>query len=143
MDWNKLKPQNYHTEPVEHVLVTNLIQLNDYDKLYENQNNTSHYLWKEFCEKHNTKAVLHENFDKLDLSQDIICLWFFKERSDGTSAYVHLAGKQIKYHPNVLLLTKCKTIKFFHSTKKYIRSPVFQMQVDVNAYNNIVGKFQK
>tara|TARA_Y100001938_G_scaffold146359_1_gene225070 strand:+ start:365 stop:796 length:432 start_codon:yes stop_codon:yes gene_type:complete len=143
MDWNKLKPQNYHTEPVEHVLATNLIELNDYDKLYENQNNTSHHIWKEFCEKHNTKAVLHENFDKLDLSQDIICLWFFKERSDGTSAYVHLAGKQIKYHPNVLLLTKCKTIKFFHSTKKYIRSPVFQMQVDVNAYNNIVGKFQK
>ena len=143
MIWDTLKPQHYHTEPVEHLLATNLVQLNDYDKLYENQKNTQHNVWKEFCDKNKTNAVLHENFDKLDFNRDVICLWFFKERNDGTSAYVHVGGKQVKYYPNVLLLTKSKSIKFFHSTRKYIRSPVFQMHMDLDYYNKILKKIQK
>ena len=143
MNWDKLKPQNYHTEPVEHILATNIINLNDYDKLYENQNNTQHHTWKEFCDQHKTKARLHENFDTIDYDPDVICLWFFKERNDGTAAYVHLAGKQIKYNPNVFLLTKSKSIKFFNTTRKYIRHPLFQLHMEVNTYNNIVKKFQK
>ena len=39
MDWKQIKPQHYHVEPVEHICITNLVKLNDYDRLYENQNN--------------------------------------------------------------------------------------------------------
>ena len=143
MNWNKLQTQHYHDEPVEHICATNLIDLDVYDRLYENQNNLSHPVWQEFCERYNTKAKLHDNFTKINFDKDVICLWFFRDRNDRTAAYVHVAGKQIKFNPNVLLLSRSKSIKMFYSERKYIRSPVIQIDMNIEDYNNIMKRFQK
>ena len=143
MNWNKLQTQHYHDEPVEHVCATNIIELNEYDRLYENQNNLNHQVWQDFCEKYNTKAVLHENFSKINFNKEIICLWFYKDRNDRTAAHVHINGKQIRYNPNVFLLTKSKSIKMFYTERKYIRSPLIQLDMTVETNNNIVKRFQK
>ena len=143
MNWNKLQTQNYHDEPVQHICATNIIELNEYDRLYENQNNLNHPLWQEFCEKYKTKAILHDNFKSINFDKEVICLWFYKDRNDRTAAYVNINGKQIKFNPNVFLLTRSKSIKMFHSERKYIRSPVVQLVMNIEDYNNIMKRFQK
>ena len=143
MNWHKLQKQNYHDEPVEHICATNIIELNEYDRLYENQNNIHHPVWQEFCERYKTKAVLHENFSKIDFDKEVICLWFFKDRNDRTAAHVHINGKQIRYNPNVFLLTKSKAIKMFYADRKYIRNPLIQLDISLENYNNILKRFQK
>jgi|TARA_R110001592_G_scaffold129128_1_gene341434 hypothetical protein len=143
MEWDKLKSNHYYDQPVDHICITNLIDLNEYDRLYENQNNLNHQTWKEFTEKYKTTAQLHETIADIDFNKDVMCLWFFKERSDGTAAYIHINGKQIKYAPNVFLLTKSKSIKFVPTKRKYIRNPVIQLDVDLETYNNLIKKFQK
>ena len=143
MNWDKLQQQHYHDEPVDHICAVNLVELNDYDRLYENQNNLDHVVWQEFCEKYKTRARLYENIRDIDFTKDIMCLWFFKERSDGTAAHVHIDGKQIRYSPNLFLVTKSKKIKFFPTKKQYIRSPVVQLDMDVETYDNIIKRFQK
>ena len=124
MNWEKLKPNHYHDQPVEHICAHDIFEVKDYDKLYENQNNLKHQSWKEFGEKYKTNFQFLENFSEIDFSKDITCLWFFKERSDSTAAYVHLNGKQIRYMANTFLISKSKAVKFVHTTRKYIRSPL-------------------
>ena len=143
MNWDKLKKNHYHDQPVEHICADNLIDSLKYDSLYENQNNLDHQHWKKFCEKYNTKAELKENFSDVDFSKDIICLWFFKERSDGTVAHVHLKGKQIRYTANTFLITRSKDIKFVHTKRKYIRSPLVQLGLSNEIYNKLLGRFNK
>ena len=143
MIWDKLNGHHFHDQPVDHVLAKDIYDLRDYDRLYENQNNLNHQSWKEFCEKYNTKAYLRESFSDIDLSNDIICLWFFKERSDQMASYVHLKGKQKRYYPNTFLITKEKDIKFVPTKRKYIRTPLIQLDMDIKTYTNIAKRFQK
>jgi len=48
MNWEKIKPNHFFKEPVEHVYASTLYDIKDYDKLYENQNNFTHTVWQEF-----------------------------------------------------------------------------------------------
>ena len=143
MNWDKLKKNHYHDQPVEHIIAMDLIDSLKYDSLYENQNNLDHQHWKEFCEKYNTTAELKEDFSDIDFSKDIMCLWFFKERSDSTAAYVHLKGKQIRYEANTFLISKSKDIKFVHTTRKYIRSPLVQLDIDGTTYDDLLRRINK
>ena len=143
MDWDKLKQDHYHDQPVEHICITTLIDSNTYDRLYENQKNLTHQSWQDFQKTHNTHCYLRESVSDIDLKKEIIWLWFFKERSDQTASYVHIKGKQIRYRPNTFLISKSKDIKFVHSTRKYIRSPFIQLDMTEDDYNNIVSRFQK
>ena len=143
MDWDKLKQDHYHDQPVEHICITTLIDTNTYDRLYENQKNLTHQSWQDFQKTHNTHCYLRESVSDIDLKKEIIWLWFFKERSDQTASYVHIKGKQIRYRPNTFLISKSKDIKFVHSTRKYIRSPFIQLDMTEDDYNNIVSRFQK
>ena len=143
MNLDKLQKHNYHDEPVEHFCAVNIIELSEYDRLYENQNDLNHTVWKEFCRKHNTKATRHDNFNSINFDRDVICLWFFKDRNDRTAAHVQINGKQIRYNPNVFLITRSKSIKMFYADRKYIHSPVIQLDMTIENYDSLVKKFQK
>jgi len=143
MIWNKLKTHHYHDQPVEHICAGDIVDSREYDSLYENQNNVNHQHWKKFCEQHDTKAELKESFADIDFNRNILCLWFFRERSDGTAAYVHLNGKQIKYTANTFLITKSKNIKFVHTKRKYIRSPLVQLDINEETYNRLLKSINK
>ena len=143
MDWDKLKPEHYHDQPVEHICVTTLIDTNTYDRLYENQKSLEHSSWQYFKKKHDVNCYFRESLSDIDLSKDIIWIWFFKERSDTTASYVHIKGKQIRYRPNTFLISKSKEFKFVHTTRKYIRSPFVQLDMTEEDYNKILKRFNK
>jgi len=142
MDWNKLKPQNYHTEPVEHVLATNIIELNDYDKLYENQNNLNHQLWQDFDEKYKLGFEFKEDITEIDLQREIVAVWCFRERNDRSKPpHFILAGKKIAYYPNALIITESKDIKIDDGkSKKYIRRPFIQLDINKDTFAKLMAK---
>ena len=142
MNWEKLQVKNYYTDPVEYIYSSSCFEIKDYDNLYENQNNLSHKCWKDFDKKYRIGFEFKENFDQLDLQKEILCLWFFKERSDLHRHHVNLCNKKLLYLPNTFLITKSKEIEFVHG-KKYIRNPFLQLDMSVAQYNEIVFRFQK
>lgn len=143
MNWEKLKPNHYFKDPVEHIYSMSLYNANDYDKLYENQNNLNHQTWQDFDSKYKTGFELKEDFSDLDFNKEIMCLWFFKERNDNTTSFVHVNGKELTYAPNTFLVTKSKDIKLVQTKRKYIRHPFIQLDLSLQQYDNIVTKFQK
>jgi len=143
IDWNKLKLDHYFDQPVEHICITTLINTNTYDRLYENQKDLNHPAWQDFRKKYEVNCYFREGVSDIDFSKDIIWLWFFKERSDQTASYIHIKGKQIRYKPNTFLISRSKDIKFVHTTRKYIRSPLVQLDMSQEDYNNILKRFNK
>jgi len=143
MNWEKLQQKNYHTDPVEHIYSMSTFDTKEYDILYENQNNLDHKCWQDFDSKYKIGFEFKEDFTALDLDKEVICLWFFKERSDQTLAHVQVAEKQLRYHSNTFLITKSKDIKFVETKRKYIRNPFVQLDMSEKQYNGIVTRFQK
>ena len=145
MNWEKLKPQHYHKEPVEYIYAQSIFDLNEYDKLYENQNNLMHEVWKDFDEKYRVGFELINDIRDINKDKDIICLWFFKDRGDRSSGTdIKIAGHSITYYPNTFLITDSKDIKILEKEHKYkyIRRPVVQLDLSRKTYKGIVERFQ-
>ncbi len=142
MNWQKIKPNHYFKEPVTHIYTQTIFDVKEYDRLYENQKNLNHRSWHDFDKKYKTGFEFKEKFDDIDFDKEIICLWFFKERSDKTDSNVHVDGKALSYLPNTFLITQSKNLSFVPTKRKYIRNPLIQIDMTLKTYNNIVKKFQ-
>ena len=143
MNWEKLKPQHYHKDPVEHIYSQTMVDQKEYDRLYENQHNLSHHAWKEFDKKYKTGFEFKEDFSELNFSNEVICLWLFKERSNNSVSYIQLVDKQLAYLPNTFLITKSKKISFVETKKKYIRYPLVQLDMKENTWEALLERFNK
>ena len=142
MNWEKLKSQHYHKEPVEYIYTRSIFDLKEYDKLYENQNNLMHEVWKDFYEKYRVGFELLDDIRDINKDKDIICLWFFKERNDRSAGTdIKIAGHTITYYPNTFLITESKDIKILEKNE-YIRRPVVQLDLSRKTYKSIVERFQ-
>ena len=142
MNWEKLKSQHYHKEPVEYIYARSIFELKEYDKLYENQNNLMHEVWKDLDEKYRVGFEFLDDIRDINKDKDIMCLWLFKEwndRSAGTD--IKIAGKTITYYPNTFLITESKDIKILEKNE-YIRRPVVQLDLSRKTYKSIVERFQ-
>ena len=142
MNWDRLKSEHYHEDPVQHIYSHTIYDLKEYERLYENQNNLNHQVWQDFDLKHRTGFEFKNSFDSIDFDRDIICLWFFKERSDNTKSYVHVRDKQLTYQPNTFLITKSKNIKFVETKRKYIRHPLLQLDMSNYQWEILIKKFR-
>ena len=142
MNWEKLKPSHYFKDPVEHIYSQTIFDQQEYDKLYENQNNLEHNVWQEFDKKYKVGFAFKEKFSDIDLDKQVMCLWFFKERSNSTASYVQVDGKQLTYLSNTFLITKSKKISFVETKKKYIRYPLVQLDLKNEQFENIVKRFR-
>lgn len=142
MNWGKLKSIHYHENPVSHIYSHAIVEPKEYDNLYENQNDLNHQVWQEFDAKYRTGFEFKSNFDNIDFNKEIICLWFFKERSDATKSYVHVRNKQLTYEPNTFLITKSKEIKLVETKKKYIRHPLIQIDMSNDQWEIILKKIR-
>ena len=142
MNWEKLKHNHYHKDPVEHIYSQTIFDQKEYDRLYENQNDLDHQSWQEFDQNYKVGFEFKENFSEIDLDKQVMCLWFFKERSNGTMAYVTVDSKQLTYYPNTFLITLSKKLSFVETKKKYIRNPFVQLDMNLKTYNDIVKRFQ-
>jgi len=143
MNWDRIKPDHYYKNPIEHIYTSTIFDIKEYDKLYENQKNLSHQSWKDFDQKYQISYQFKEDFKEIDLSKEIICLWFFKERSNATKSYVQLNGKKLPYFQNTFLITKSKDISFIETKRKYIRNPLIQLEIGVRVWNNLIERFDK
>lgn len=143
MNWEKIKPNHYFKEPVEHVYASTLFDIKDYDKLYENQNNFTHPVWHELDRKYKVGFQFHNDIREVNTKKEIICLWFFKERNDRSAgSCFDLAGKTIAYRPNTFLITRSKKIKIIDKKDDYIRRPVLQIDMHDWTYEKILQSFQ-
>ena len=143
--FEKLKPDHYHKEPVEYIYTSTIFDALEYDKLYENQNNLSHQVWQEFDVKYKIGYEFLQDIQDLNLNKEVICLWFFKDRSDRSAGTeLKLAGNMIKYDQNTFLLTESKDIKILEEKHKYkyIRRPVLQLDIKKEQFENIIKRFR-
>lgn len=144
MNWEKLKINDFFLRPVEYIYTSTIFNLPEYDRLYENQNNLLHRQWQEFRLKYKLNFKFHNDLQDIDLKKDIICLWFFKDRSDRTNGKdIKLAGKKIIYSPNTFFITRSKDIKIIEKNSQYVRRPVLQLDMSPQTHNNIMKRFQK
>jgi len=139
MNWEKLRKPHYHKEPVEYIYATGIFNLKEYDKLYENQNNLSHQIWQDFDTKYKIGFEFFKDLREFNKNKEVICLWFFKERSDGGAGNdIDLKGKIIKYQPNTFLITRSKNIKIIKRKSVLPNRPVLQLDLSINKYNKII-----
>ena len=83
--FKRLHKKYYHTDPVEHIIGQQILKLAEYDDLYENQTRFDGTIWTKFKETHKLTCQFYDDLTEIDLSNDITCLWFFRERADRSS----------------------------------------------------------
>ena len=139
MNWEKIKKSYYYKEPVEHILATAIVDLKEYDNLYENQNNLSHQVWQDFDTKYKIGFEFFKDLREFNKNKEVICLWFFKERSDNSkNNAIELEGKNIMYSPNTFFITNSKNIKINDAGKQWPYRPVLQLDLSIKEYNKII-----
>lgn len=143
MNWQSLKTDHYFKEPFEHVLSSTIFDIREYDRLYENQNNFDHDIWQKFKERYKQTYTFVEDITKIDLTKDVIALWFFKERSDQTAGpFIEIGNKQITYNHNTFFLTKHRRLIIKETKRKYIRRPVLQLNMTAKQFEDIIGNLK-
>ena len=136
--FERLNKRYYHKDPVEHIIGPQIIKVAEYDDLYENQTRFDGKVWSNFKEKQNLKCVFHDDIRDIDRSMDIMCLWFFRERTDRDAGNdIKLAGKLINYSPNKLFITPSKEIKIKERKKFFPRRTCVQIYINEEIYLNI------
>ena len=80
--FNNLKKTDYFDTPVKHIYKTAIYELTKYDQLYETQNYDNSVQWATFKEELKLSYKFLNDLNNISTNVDVICLWFFKERSD-------------------------------------------------------------
>ena len=143
MNWEKIKKSHYYKEPVEHILAPAIFDLKEYDNLYENQNNLSHQVWQEFDAKYKTGYEFLQDIQDLNLNKEVICLWFFKDRSDRDAGVdIDLSGKFITYSQNTFLITESKELKILKRKKFFPSRPALQIDLSKKVFDEITKSFK-
>ena len=135
--FKRLDKKYYHKDP-EYISGSNIRKVAEYDDLYENQTRFDGTVWTKFKEQHNLNCQFHEDLRDIDLTKEIICLWFFRERADRDSGSdIKLEGKIINYHPNKLFITPSKEIKIKERKTFFPRRPCVQIDISNEIYVSI------
>jgi len=147
MNWEKLKPNHFFKEPIEHFYASTLFDMPEYDMLYENQNDLSHKVWQDFDKKYKTGFQFYDDIREIDKNKEVICLWFFKERTDRVGAEdIVLEGKKITYFQNSFLITKSKDIRILERQKpkhRHNRRPFLQLDLKNDTWEELLKRFNK
>tara|TARA_B100000749_G_C18080476_1_gene323450 strand:+ start:77 stop:532 length:456 start_codon:yes stop_codon:yes gene_type:complete len=144
----KLKKTHLYQDPIEHIYASNIFDIKEYDKLYENQNNPNHKVWKDFQTTYNFKKIRFFNdLNNVELDETILCLWFFKDRSDRNKGKdIKIKDKTILYLPNTffILYNSCQNnIKILKRDTMVPTRPCLQLYFDYETYDNICQHIKK
>ena len=139
----KLKKTHLYQDPIEHIYASNIFDIKEYDKLYENQNNPNHKVWKDFQTTYNFKKIRFFNdLNNVELDETILCLWFFKDRSDRNKGKdIKIKDKTILYLPNTffILYNSCQNnIKILKRDTMVLTRPCLQLYFDYETYDKII-----
>ena len=136
--FKRLHKRYYHTDPVEHIIGGQIRPVVEYDDLYENQTRFDGTVWTKFKQTYDLTCQFHDDLRDIDLSTDITCLWFFRERADRDAGNdVKLNGKIVTYQANTLFITPSKEIRIKERKKFFPRRPCVQIDIDNEIYLNI------
>ena len=136
--FKKLNKRYHHTDPVEHILGRTFHPVAEYDDLYENQTRFNGVVWTKFKETYNLKCQFHNDLQDVDFSNDITCLWFFRERADRDAGNdIKLADKVVAFQANALFITPSKEIKIQKRKVFFPRRPCVQIDINNEMYLNI------
>ena len=146
--FQKLKKTHLYQDPIEHIYASNIFDIKEYDKLYENQNNPNHKVWKDFQTTYNFKKIRFFNdLNNVELDETILCLWFFKDRSDRNKGKdIKIKDKTILYLPNTffILYNSCQNnIKILKRDTMVPTRPCLQLYFDYETYDNICQHIKK
>ena len=144
----KLKKTHLYQDPIEHIYASNIFDIKEYDKLYENQNNPNHKVWKDFQTTYNFKKIRFFNdLNNVELDETILCLWFFKDRSDRNKGKdIKIKDKTILYLPNTffILYNSCQNnIKILKRDTMVPTRPCLQLYFDYETYDKICQHINK
>ena len=144
----KLKKTHLYQDPIEHIYASNIFDIKEYDKLYENQNNPNHKVWKDFQTTYNFKKIRFFNdLNDVKLDETILCLWFFKDRNDRNKGKdIKIMDKTIRYLPNTffILYNSCQNnIKILKRDTMVPTRPCLQLYFDYETYDNICQHIKK
>ena len=144
----KLKKTHLYQDPIEHIYASDIFDIKEYDKLYENQNNPNHKVWKDFQTTYNFKKIRFFNdLNDVKLDETILCLWFFKDRSDRNKGKdIKIKDKTILYLPNTffILYNSCQNnIKILKRDTMVPTRPCLQLYFDYETYDNICQHIKK
>ena len=144
----KLKKTHLYQDPIEHIYASDIFDIKEYDKLYENQNNPNHKVWKDFQTTYNFKKIRFFNdLNDVKLDETILCLWFFKDRNDRNKGKdIKIKDKTIRYLPNTffILYNSCQNnIKILKRDTMVPTRPCLQLYFDYETYDNICQHIKK
>ena len=146
--FQKLKKTHLYQDPIEHIYASDIFDIKEYDKLYENQNNPNHKVWKDFQTTYNFKKIRFFNdLNDVKLDETILCLWFFKDRSDRNKGKdIKIKDKTILYLPNTffILYNSCQNnITILKRDTMVPTRPCLQLYFDYETYDNICQHIKK
>ena len=146
--FQKLKKTHLYQDPIEHIYASDIFDIKEYDKLYENQNNPNHKVWKDFQTTYNFKKIRFFNdLNNVELDETILCLWFFKDRNDRNKGKdIKIKDKTIRYLPNTffILYNSCQNnIKILKRDTMVPTRPCLQLYFDYETYDNICQHIKK
>ena len=147
--FNKILKSHFSNDPVEHIYTNNLLDIKEFDRLYENQSRFNNKLWTEFKNKHKLDCTFLNDLNDVNMQVDVLCLLFFKERADNKKSQDIEIGvmdiqKEIKYIQNSLLIlpNHLLTFSILTRTKPYIRRPCLQIKLSLKQYNDIISNLK-
>ena len=143
--FNKILKSHFSDDPVEHIYINNIIELKEYDTLYENQSRFDGQLWTDFKNKYNLDCTFLNDLNEINMQVEVLCLLFFKERSDNKKDQdIKIKAKEIKYFQNTLyiLLNPQSNLNILTRERPYLRRPCLQINLSLSKYNNIKGNLK-
>ena len=126
------------------IFIPEVIERETYNRLYEWQGKWEwEQNWTNFKNNYKVNFKFLENLEDIDVSKEIICLWFFRDRNDHSKGNdIVLAGKKITDFHNTFLITQFKDIEILENKRQYIHRPFVQIDLNKKTYNEIVKKFK-
>ena len=143
--FNKIRKSHFSDDPVEHIYINNIIELKEYDTLYENQSRFDGQLWTDFKNKYNLDCTFLNDLNEINMQVEVLCLLFFKERSDNKKDHdIKIKAKEIKYFQNTLFIlpNPLSNLNILTRERPYLRRPCLQINLSLSQYNNIKGNLK-
>ena len=144
-----IQKRNIYNEPFDYIYWENVVEVEEYDKLYENMHYFNGNVWTEWKTKYDLfHGKLLYDVQALSYDNECIALWFFTDRNDrglkkDIELYSPTNSKRINRSANTFLffkLSKEQQIKISPPIKehKFLR-PCIQFNFPANIFKRQVS----
>ena len=81
--FQKIKHRKFvSTQPFQHIIYRNIINLEEFDRLYENMHYFNGVRWTEWKKDYGLDCKLLEDLSKINYDYECMALWFFTDRNE-------------------------------------------------------------